>query len=186
MMPQKIWQKNSWPYGVSLCEFLRDHRSFVSWILYAYGADSRCTNDATALAVARLTQKTGESAGGAYEHLADLSPRELHDMLNRAIQGGVMLITITSKEPSQSCVLKPCENSLRGFLERNTKTHKFSLYVIHGKWSTLRFEDRMILSRQLARIFPQKGVLIKKVRRLVVYTCWHRNKRGNPYGHQFH
>ena len=77
-----------------------DPRTFVTWILYAYGADSRCTNDATALAVARLTQKTGESAGGAYEHLADLSPRELHDMLNRAIQGGCMLITITSKEPS--------------------------------------------------------------------------------------
>ena len=63
-------------------------RSFVSWILYAYGPEGRGIDDATALAVARLAQKPGEGAGGAYDHLADQPPRELYDMLQQAIRGG--------------------------------------------------------------------------------------------------
>jgi len=65
-----------------------DPRSFVSWILYAYGPEGQGVNDATALAVARLAKKSGEGAGGAYDHLADLPPRELYSMLQQAIRGG--------------------------------------------------------------------------------------------------
>jgi hypothetical protein len=65
-----------------------DPHSFVSWILYAYGPEGRGINDATALAVARLAQKPGEGAGGAYDHLADQPPRELYSMLQQAIRGG--------------------------------------------------------------------------------------------------
>ena len=64
-----------------------DHRSLVSWILYAFRPEGHGINDATALAVARLAQKPGESAGGAYEHLANLPPRELQNMLKQAIHG---------------------------------------------------------------------------------------------------
>jgi hypothetical protein len=64
-----------------------DPRSFVSWILYAYGPEGRGIDDATALAVSRLAQKPGEGAGGAYGHLADLPPRELQNMLKQAIHG---------------------------------------------------------------------------------------------------
>jgi hypothetical protein len=32
--------------------------------------------------------KTGVGAGGAYDHLADLPPRELYDKLKRAIRAG--------------------------------------------------------------------------------------------------
>ena len=62
-------------------------RTFVSWILYAYGPEGRGINDATALAVTRLAQKPDEGAGGAYDHLADLPPRELQNMLKQAIHG---------------------------------------------------------------------------------------------------
>ena len=65
-----------------------DPRSFVSWILYAFGPEGRGINDATALAVARLAQKPGEGAGGAYDHLAEQPPRELYNMLQQAIRGG--------------------------------------------------------------------------------------------------
>jgi len=65
-----------------------DPSSFVSWILYAYGPEGRGINDATALAVTRLAQKPGEGAGGAYDHLADLPPRELHNLFQQAIRGG--------------------------------------------------------------------------------------------------
>jgi hypothetical protein len=65
-----------------------DPRSFVSWILYAYGPEGRGIQDASALAVARLAQKPGEGAGGAYDHLADLPPREMHDLFQQAINGG--------------------------------------------------------------------------------------------------
>ena len=64
-----------------------DSRTFVSWILYAYGPEGRGINDATALAVTRLAQKPDEGAGGAYDHLADLPPRELQNMLKQAIHG---------------------------------------------------------------------------------------------------
>jgi hypothetical protein len=65
-----------------------DPRSFVSWILYAYGPEGQGVNDATALAVARLSQKPGEGAGGAYDHLAEQAPQELYNMLQQAIRGG--------------------------------------------------------------------------------------------------
>jgi len=65
-----------------------DPRSFVSWILYAFGPEGRGINDATALTVARLTQKPDEGAGGAYDHLAEQPPRELYSMLQQAIRGG--------------------------------------------------------------------------------------------------
>ena len=65
-----------------------DPRSFVSWILYAFGPEGRGINDATALAVARLAQKPGEGAGGAYDHLAEQPPRELYNMIQQAIRGG--------------------------------------------------------------------------------------------------
>jgi hypothetical protein len=65
-----------------------DPRSFVSWILYAYGPEGRGIDDATALAVARLAQKPNEGAGGAYDHLADRPPRELYDMLQQTVRGG--------------------------------------------------------------------------------------------------
>jgi hypothetical protein len=64
-----------------------DPRSFVSWILYAYGPEGRGIHDATALAIARLAQKPGEGAGGAYDHLADLPPRELHNLFQQTIRG---------------------------------------------------------------------------------------------------
>ena len=65
-----------------------DPRSFVSWILYAYGPEGQGIDNATALAVARLVQKPGEGAGAAYDHLADLPPQELYSMLQQAIRGG--------------------------------------------------------------------------------------------------
>jgi hypothetical protein len=61
--------------------------TFVSWILYAYGPEGRGIHDATALTVTRLAQKPGEGAGGAYDHLAELPPRELQNMLKQAIHG---------------------------------------------------------------------------------------------------
>jgi len=62
-----------------------DHRSLVSWILYAFGPEGRGIKDATALAVTRLAQKPGEATGAAYGHLADLPPRELQNILKQAI-----------------------------------------------------------------------------------------------------
>jgi hypothetical protein len=56
--------------------------------LYAYGPEGRGILDATALAVARLAQKPGEGAGGAYDHLADLPLKELHNLFQQAIHGG--------------------------------------------------------------------------------------------------
>ncbi|MBS4060964.1 MAG: hypothetical protein KG029_11245, partial [Bacteroidetes bacterium] len=62
-------------------------RNFVSWLLYAYSESGRGVNNPVSNALARLRENIYSGAGGDYDRLATLSPRELKAMLDADLTG---------------------------------------------------------------------------------------------------
>lgn len=61
--------------------------NFVSWILYAYSESGRGVNNPVSNALARLRENIYSGAGGDFDRLAAVSPRELKAMLDADLAG---------------------------------------------------------------------------------------------------
>lgn len=61
--------------------------NFVSWILYAYSESGRGVNQPVSNTLARLRENIYSGAGGDFDRLAALSPRELKVMLDADLAG---------------------------------------------------------------------------------------------------
>jgi hypothetical protein len=62
-------------------------QNFVSWILYAYSESGRGVNNPVSNAIARLRENIYSGAGGDFDRLAALSPRELKRMFDADLAG---------------------------------------------------------------------------------------------------
>ena len=61
--------------------------NFVSWMLYAYSEAGRGVNNPVSNALARLQENTFSGAGGDFERLAALTPRELKSLIDTDLAG---------------------------------------------------------------------------------------------------
>ena len=61
--------------------------NFVSWMLYAYSEAGRGVNNPVSNALARLQENTFSGAGGDFERLAALTPRELKFLIDADLAG---------------------------------------------------------------------------------------------------